>query len=166
MKLYLIRHAIAMDYPEFNGDDSLRPLTNEGKKKFKISCQGFKKMDLSFDLILASPYVRAQETAAIIHEELNLRKPIITCPLLAPGHNSLQLEVELGKYDEESIAIVGHEPSISAHVACFSGGSTLTHIEMKKGSLACVEFAQKAKVGKGVLRFLLPPSVSRTIGGC
>ena len=66
MNLYIIRHAIAVEAgtPEYE-DDSLRPLTDRGKKKMVRIAQGLKNLEVELDLILTSPYIRAAETAKV-----------------------------------------------------------------------------------------------------
>ena len=61
MILYLIRHAIAVEAAEFEGEDSQRPLTGKGKKKMQAIAQGLKELEIQLDLILNSPYLRAAQ---------------------------------------------------------------------------------------------------------
>lgn len=71
MNLYLIRHAIAVDEgdPEY-AQDSLRPLTEKGRKKMRQIARGLRALGAEFDLIVSSPYVRARETAEILSDVL------------------------------------------------------------------------------------------------
>jgi phosphohistidine phosphatase SixA len=67
MNLFLLRHAIAVEPGALSGaSDAARPLSPEGKEKMRKIARGMKALDLSFDLILSSPYVRARETAEIV----------------------------------------------------------------------------------------------------
>ena len=67
MNLYIIRHAIAVEEgtPEYQ-EDSQRPLTDKGKKKMVQIAKGIRALNVKFDLVLSSPYVRANETAEIL----------------------------------------------------------------------------------------------------
>src|SRR5262245_36346525 len=73
MNLYLLRHAKACDRSKKWTPDSKRPLTPEGEEKMYDVARGIKKLDLSFDVILASPYARALRTAQIAAEVLKLK---------------------------------------------------------------------------------------------
>src|SRR5262249_20541253 len=77
MNLFILRHGIAADpgdpaYP----NDSERPLTDEGERKLARISEAMARMELSFDLVLSSPYVRARQTAEIVAEALGLRKKL------------------------------------------------------------------------------------------
>ena len=77
MNLYLLRHGIAVE-PGTPGceKDSERPLTPKGKRQLRQIAAAMKKMDLRFDLILSSPFLRARQTAEIIAESLTLKKQL------------------------------------------------------------------------------------------
>ena len=65
MHLYLIRHGIAAE-PEEYDTDSERPLTKEGERKTRKIAQRLYELEIQFDLILTSPLLRAQQTAAVL----------------------------------------------------------------------------------------------------
>ena len=64
MNLYILRHGIAVERgtPGY-AKDADRPLTLEGERKLQLIAQAMKALDLAFDLILSSPYLRARQTA-------------------------------------------------------------------------------------------------------
>jgi phosphohistidine phosphatase SixA len=69
MQLVVIRHAIAMEREEFaptGRDDALRPLTARGEAKMKKAAAGLREVVPSIDVLAASPFTRAQQTAAIV----------------------------------------------------------------------------------------------------
>ena len=66
MTLYLLRHAIAVDEEDFTGEDSDRPLTEEGRRKMEKVARGMKNLGVHFDALISSPFVRARETAEIV----------------------------------------------------------------------------------------------------
>src|SRR5438876_785979 len=69
IELYILRHAVAKPRETWRGkDDSQRPLTRKGEKEMWCVAKGMKKLGLSFDLLLSSPYVRARRTAEIVSE--------------------------------------------------------------------------------------------------
>jgi len=70
MELVLVRHAEAED-PDGKRikTDFDRPLTDQGRKQAKNLGKFLKKTSLTGSLLIASPLVRAQETAQILHNE-------------------------------------------------------------------------------------------------
>ena len=83
MNLFFLRHAKACPRgPKFR-PDSKRPLTREGEKTMREAAAGIQKLDLSFDLILTSPYARALRTAEILAEAYDSKKLFVTNHLAA-----------------------------------------------------------------------------------
>src|SRR6266513_1546458 len=69
MRLLVVRHAIAEDREAFarsHKDDAARPLTPDGRRKMARAAAGLKQLVPELDLLAASPYKRALETAEII----------------------------------------------------------------------------------------------------
>ena len=77
MNLYILRHGIATDPAahEF-ATDAERPLTPEGKRKLRQVAEAMEALELSFDLILSSTYLRARQTAEVIAAALKERKKL------------------------------------------------------------------------------------------
>src|ERR1035438_4666613 len=71
MNLFILRHGIAVE-PGTHGyeKDADRPLTPEGERKLLQIAEAMEALDLTFDLILSSPYLRARQTAEIVAEAL------------------------------------------------------------------------------------------------
>src|SRR3954468_17149609 len=67
MDVYLVRHAIAATRDSAQWpDDSERPLTSEGEARFRKAARGLRRVAARVDVVLASPYVRAWQTAEIL----------------------------------------------------------------------------------------------------
>ena len=66
IELYLVRHAIAAERGPNYPDDRERPLTSEGIARFKQAVEGLKELDVTLDLVLTSPLVRASHTAELL----------------------------------------------------------------------------------------------------
>src|SRR5438552_8109471 len=62
-ELYLIRHGLAAERGEAYPDDSKRPLTSRGIQRLKREAKALNALDVSFDVILTSPFVRTRQTA-------------------------------------------------------------------------------------------------------
>src|SRR5947208_1480322 len=87
MRLLVVRHAIAEDREAFarsHKDDADRPLTSEGRRKMERAALGLKVLVPELDVLAASPYKRAFDTAEIIaasYRGLTVER----VPELAPG---------------------------------------------------------------------------------
>jgi len=142
MNLYLLRHGIAVDpsAPDF-ANDSERPLTPKGKRRLRQIAGAMVALKISFDVILASPYVRAKQTAEIVAKTLKCRKKLKLTDELTPGGNPKALIQQLNELrpKPKNILLVGHEPYLSKLIALLTAGNTSMEIDLKKGSLCKLE---------------------------
>jgi phosphohistidine phosphatase len=142
MNLYVLRHGIAVE-PGMPGceKDSERPLTPKGRHQLRQIAAAMKKMDLRFDLILSSPFLRAKQTAEIIAESLTRKKQLAFSDALTPDGNPKALIRQLTELKPlpENILFVGHEPYLSQLIALLTAGETGVAIELKKGGLGKLE---------------------------
>lgn len=160
MKLYLLRHAIAADHgtPGYDAD-SERPLTPEGEEKMRRIAEGMKALDLNFDIILSSPYVRAKQTAEIVAEVLQCPEALQLTATLAAAHPTAVIqEINQRHRVMERILLVGHEPYLSHLISVLVTGTNAAEIVMKKGGL-CKLDAGELQYGRcASLRWLMTPS--------
>jgi phosphohistidine phosphatase len=163
VELYLVRHAIAHDRdPEAWPDDAKRPLTEEGDERFRRAARGLRRVVPSVDIVLASPYVRAWQTAVILSEEGGWPAPE-PCPELEAERPARQVIPVIGRRARTtgSLALVGHEPQLSELASrLLTGSEDAAAIEMKKGAVACL-WVEGA--GDPVLRWLAPPRILRAL---
>ena len=152
MRLYFLRHGIA-DWPDWDpARDHERPLTKDGMKKLKEQARRLTDLGVKFDAILSSPYTRAYQTADIVAGKLGLDAK--TEPLLAPGFDLDKL-AEIVKVfgEDQSLLLVGHEPSFSTVIAQLIGGG---RVQLRKGALARVDVDSELQ---GELVWLLQPKI-------
>lgn len=149
MKLYLLRHGKA-DWPNWNEKDDLRPLTENGKADLERAATFFKNIRVMPDVIFSSPLPRAQQTAAIVHEQIGGELKV--AEELSPGFALPQLRV-LCKDETHNVMLVGHEPDLSAIIRQLCGA----HVKMGKATLALLDFNES---GQGRLIWLLPTKIS------
>ena len=124
MDVYLVRHAIAHERNAARWpDDSLRPLTAEGKRKFRKAAARPRACLPKSARVLTSPFVRARETADDPVHVAKLRKPI-EAPELAPGAPTEKAFALLRARGRNAIVLVGHEPSLSVWLSVALGGRT------------------------------------------
>jgi phosphohistidine phosphatase len=162
MNLFILRHGIAVE-PGTPGyeNDADRPLIPKGERRLRSAAAAMKKLELSFDLILSSPFVRARQTAEIVASELKLKKRVEFFDGLVPGGNPKALIHALNelKPAPENILLVGHEPYLSQLISLLaSGHADAAAVEMKKGGLCKLEVGELRLGQCARLAWLLTPS--------
>ena len=154
LSLYFLRHGQAGNRTEWHGDDSKRPLTVDGKHRMEREAAAIRKLELSLDLIITSPLVRAYQTAEIVARALGAPTKLITDDRVGLGFDPEQLAAIVAEHRKaKKVMLVGHEPDFGETISQLTGGGRLT---MKKGALAYVEIADLASL-EGVLVWLIPP---------
>ncbi len=160
MEIYILRHGIAVDRgtPGFKKDAD-RSLTKDGEEKTHQVAEAMLAMELKFDLILSSPYVRAAQTANIVASELD--EEVTFTDFLLPDANPLELIREVNHTKPQSV--VGHEPDLSRLISLLVSGGSEAAIELKKGGL-CKLTTEKLTFGQcATLHWLLTPKQLRSL---
>lgn len=144
--IWLLRHAEAED----GSPDEERRLTAKGERDARAVGAALTVLEVKLDAVLASPKVRAFETARLACEELGIALP--------------QEEQALrgGPFDPEEVAaghgdcvlLVGHEPDFSMAIH----GATGAQVRMPKAGIAAID--------RGELMRLLRPRELRTLASC
>jgi phosphohistidine phosphatase len=161
MQLLIIRHAIAVPRGTPGIPDEERPLTPEGELKFREAAKGLAQLVDRPDALLTSPWRRAKQTAAIAAAAWGQIEPTET-PALASGSFDEQAAV-LDRYPEDAtVAVVGHEPWVSALLARLLGTRHDDRLTFKKGGAALVDVPGRLAEG-GSLAWFLPPKVLRKL---
>ena len=136
MNLLVIRHGIAIEREDWQGDDELRPLTDDGVRKMRKAAIGLHAIIDVIDVVAASPLVRAQQTARLIVEPFGL-PDIETLDALKPEADVADLLPWLADFgDDDTIAV-------RRHVA----GETMWIVVRLRGSGA-VDLSQAPAVGQ------------------
>jgi phosphohistidine phosphatase len=160
VNLFLLRHGIAVEpgTPGFSRD-SERALTPKGERKVWQVADALLAMEISFDLILTSPYVRARQTAEIVADVIGAKKKLQYTEHLTPGGSPKRL-VDLingGKPGPNNVLLAGHEPYMSELISLLISGDSHASVLMKKGGL-CKLSAETLQHGRcAVLEWLLTP---------
>jgi phosphohistidine phosphatase len=160
MELYILRHGIAVERgtPGYK-KDSERPLTTDGEDKMRQIADAMRGMDLKFDLILSSPYTRAEQTAKIVAGELD--ETVTFSNFLEPDGNALELIGEINDERPQRVLLVGHEPALSSLISVLVTGASNAGIDLKKGGL-CKLTTDKLSFGQcATLNWLLTPKQLR-----
>ena len=146
MNLYLLRHAKAEERGAGFPDDSKRPLTKAGEKEMFRVAKGMRALELSFDLILSSPFARAKRTAEIVAEVFKSNKLRMSQHLAcAADARDLVRELNDDYAPLKNLLLVGHEPDLSKLVSRLSAGDERLSLHFKKAGLC--------KLTVGELRF-------------
>lgn len=124
--IYLLRHG---DAEAGDGDDAARRLTPKGERQAEAAGRALAALGAGIDACLASPKVRAAETARLACDALWL-EPEVAEELRGGPFDSLGLVA--GRSD---VLLVGHEPDFSAEVGRLTGASA----KLRKGGLAIVD---------------------------
>jgi phosphohistidine phosphatase len=162
--LYLVRHAIAeqrdaMRWP----DDSHRPLTPDGRERFRRAARGLRRIAPAVELVLASPYVRAWQTAELLLEETGWPEPA-RCPALAAAGTQAAVDVLQHRADRGSVALVGHEPNLSSLASFFlAGDESAVSLELKKGGVVLLSLSGRPAPRSALLRWSVSPKMLRSL---
>jgi phosphohistidine phosphatase len=157
MKVFLVRHALAHERDRARWpDDSKRPLTPGGKRKFRKTARGLVRLLPGAVTILTSPFVRARQTAAILSAVAGGK--VVECRELAHGGTPRAVFELLKVRAEKCLVLVGHEPDLGRLLAAMLGAGT-ARLAFKKGGAACVEFPPRVAPGAATLAWMLPPKL-------
>jgi phosphohistidine phosphatase len=141
--IWLLRHGEAAD----GSPDAERPLTEKGERQARAAGGALKALGVQIDACLASPKVRAYDTARLACEILGVE--VQQEPRLAGGPvQAEELAAGLG-----NVLLVGHDPDFSMAVHDMTGAQ----VRLKKGGLAGVD--------TGELIALMRPSELEAIAG-
>jgi phosphohistidine phosphatase len=154
MQVYLLRHGISEDQ-QVGKSDADRKLTQEGRRRLREILRVAAQAEVKPSLILASPLVRAVETAAIARDVLRCAGEILQTKALVPNAQPEQVWDEIRAHrDEAELLLVGHEPlfgQLAAHLLC----APELRIDFKKGALLRVDFESIGLKPRGTLRWFL-----------
>lgn len=158
MDLYLVRHAWAEQQDSARWpDDSLRPLSPEGQKRFAKLVRKLAKTNFQPTLVITSPLLRARQTAHLIAKVLKKHSPtVVDHQELRPGGRLEPLLRWTASQTSfhQAIAWVGHAPDIERFCAALIGhGASLIHFS--KGAVALIQFETGPKLGQGELQWLV-----------
>ncbi|MBL4899389.1 MAG: phosphohistidine phosphatase SixA [Colwellia sp.] len=129
MQIFIMRHG---DASNLAGDDSLRPLTEQGVLEAKVMGQWLLESIPQFVDVFVSPYLRAQQTcdyvsSVLIKANLLTNQPK-TLDLITPSGNAQQVhdfldgflsQLNESDYNDKDAAVlfVSHMPFVSYFVA-------------------------------------------------
>ena len=140
MKIFLIRHGHAVD-SDHQLSDGERFLSKKGRKSVREVGRALRKAGVSFDVVLTSPLTRAVQTAELLAEQVGFEGVVEVLPSLLPI-GPIETAASAIQQHSRSVAVVGHEPSISALVGLLTGSGHFP--PLRKAQVVCVHGAQAA----------------------
>ena len=164
MRVTLIRHAEAGDDAR---RDEERALTVRGRDEARRLGRALARRGVEFSLMVTSPLVRAVQTAEIIAAEIGYRDRVTVTDLLVPEGEAARVVGFLrstGRQFEDapSIALVAHEPILSAVAAALLGKARYPPLRKTEalririgsgGGGAAASAGSAGSDGKGILRW-------------
>ena len=161
MRIAIMRHGPAEDYAA-SGRDYDRVLTPSGRRRVREVAEALAAAGEAPRVLIASPLVRARETAeevgAALRHALRLpgEVPLLVRAEMSPGRDPLGLVRELFESDSDNAVLIGHEPDLSDVVAELSGRPPSG---MLKAMVASFELRADTERGgyTSELRFILDP---------
>jgi phosphohistidine phosphatase len=157
--IVFLRHGIAEEASVEKKDED-RGLTGEGHTRMKEIARGLERTLPKAQAIYSSPLLRAVQTALWVSKGYKSKVSINTTDLLAPGASPKQFRQLLATIPERRVIVIGHEPTLTAHMAALTGMGR-ANLELKKGGCYGVRIASD---GTATLEWLLPPRVLRKLG--
>jgi len=154
VELLLLRHADAGDPAAWDGPDADRPLSKKGRRQCNRLATFLAASSMKPDVILASPKVRAAETAEAVATVLGLEvrlEPRLAAPL--------EIEVlaailaDAGR--PQRPMLIGHDPDFSDVASELVGAPVM----LRKGALIRIDLPAGPLSGGGLIRWLVPPEL-------
>lgn len=140
-KILIMRHAKS-DWSDGSIRDYDRPLNHRGEKAAPLIGKHIKKQNLTPDLIISSPALRARMTAEAVAEKCEYDNDIVWNENFYFGHTNEVIKA-LRNVDEKykSVMVFGHNPTWSDLAERLTGD----FFGMKTADVAVLEFDDKWK---------------------
>jgi phosphohistidine phosphatase len=134
MKLWILRHGEAQNRAR---TDAERELTDNGRAEVLSSAATLMGQPLRW--IIASPYVRAQQTAELVRQALGFSEAVVTVPWLTPDSDPRKVLDNLDLYASDNVLVVSHQPLVGSLIGLAVHGSLQQAEPMHTASLAELE---------------------------
>src|SRR2546427_6568976 len=163
MKLLLIRHATAVPRGTPGVPDDERPLTPEGKAKFRVAARGLARVTRRPDVLLTSPLPRARVTAEIAARAFAHIAPTLEPALARSSVDGIVAALKTHPPGAR-IALVGHEPLLGALLARLLGAAEGAQLASARVGAALVDLPN-GTAAAGRPRSVLMTRILRSLRG-
>lgn len=119
------------------GSDAERRLTRHGREQALRAAAPLLGQPLQ--AIIASPYVRAQQTAALVHQALERDDSVRTASWLTPEQDVRRVLEELALLGIEHVLLVSHQPLVGLLTSLLEHGHVQQPLGMSTASLVELE---------------------------
>ncbi len=138
MKLYFVQHAKAASKEV----DPQRSLTEEGRRDVQKVAAFIKPLKLCLDFLWHSGKRRADETAELLAEVIEIKEAKIARDGLGSNDDVTALRNELA-FSQQDIMIVGHLPFLSKLASLLLAGSESANtVAFRNGGIVCLNRAE------------------------
>jgi phosphohistidine phosphatase len=162
VELLVIRHGVAEDREEFAAtgkDDSLRPLTKEGRWKMERGARALRRAIPSLNVIATSPFTRAAQTAKIVaaaYDDVEVEQLDALTPEGRP-HRRSSPGCASAESDDACRPWATSRTSGRSCTGCSPATPVEGRIAMKKGGACLLELDARPRAGKATLLWALTP---------
>lgn len=153
MQVFIMRHG---DAALNAASDAVRPLTECGRDESRQMAVWLTDQGERIDRVLVSPYLRAEQTLAVVAKELTLSGQTTVLPELTPGGDAQQVADYLHMLAVEgvsSVLVVSHLPLVGYLVSALCPQASPPMFT--PSAIAYVTF--DAQTGKGLLNWQMSP---------
>lgn len=157
MKLYVMRHGTAED--QSPSGDAARALTGPGRERVRHVADFLIAHDEAPKHVVASPLVRALQTAEIVHARVKPSSEVEVDRAFAPRGDALGFVREAARAGRKRVMVVGHEPDLSILIATLLGEPL--PLAMQKAMVVSLRIDPAG--GETKLRFVLDPKILRFV---
>lgn len=155
MEIYLMQHGPNLSKDE----DPEEPLSPDGKKQVSKAAKAIKRMGLQFDVIIASPKKRSQQTAALVAKAVGFPVEGIVetekVKAMTPAEEAIAYLAQFE--DKDSILIAGHLPSLAEVASALLTSGSKATIQFERGGIGRID-VEKLPTHDGKLRWYLTPA--------
>ncbi|GAB5498166.1 MAG: phosphohistidine phosphatase SixA [Pseudohongiellaceae bacterium] len=152
MLCYLLRHGEAESDAS---NDRLRALTPRGRADNQAVVEDWQARDAAPGKILASPLLRAMQTAEQVAQHFAISS-ITQTELLTPDADLPTLMALLEQHLDEQPLLVGHNPLLSRLLTQLAGDEPTSHLHLDTSQLVCLD-TEVVATSCAVIKYQLTP---------
>ena len=152
MELYLLRHAVP-EGRSISGKDSDRELSTQGRMEFIEFLNTLRRLRVTPDKVICSPFVRARQTAELLALEPNIELD----DRLRPDGLPIEVVLQNLAAGTRSLLLIGHQPSIGDLAAMLLSPEATASISIDRGSCCKFEIFGNTKGFRAGLLWLVSP---------
>lgn len=151
-QLYLVRHAKAVS----TDIDSQKPLSEQGCEDIGKVADFIKPLGLGVDYLWHSGKLRAEQTAEVLSEVVEVKIEVAAHSFLAPNDEVAPIKDEI-ELAEQDVMIVGHLPFMGKLASLLLAGDEYAGVAaFRAGGIMCLESDDR---GKWLLDWMVIPQI-------